>query len=90
MVHLTASKFTVMSCMYIGFEILNTTFHGFGTSLVSISNLDCPQGTQSDITECTYDISSMTESCNDVAVTCIGEVATRYMKSVESEIFCYL
>ena len=74
-----------MSC--IGFGILNTIFHGAGTSPVSISNLDCPQGTQSNITECTLNISSMTESCNDVAVTCIGEVAS-YINSVETSEKC--
>jgi hypothetical protein len=52
--------------------VLNN-FHGVGTGSVFISNLLC-QGTESNITECTYEKSILINRCSDASVVCAGKI----------------
>ena len=49
--------------------MLNTAFHGVGDGSEFISSVSCPVNAV-EITDCTYDTTTVIENCNDVARPC--------------------
>ena len=62
---------SICTCL-TGLGVLDTAFHGVGDGSEFISSVSCPDNAV-EITDCTYDNTTVIENCNDVAVVCRGK-----------------